>query len=43
MSRSAAVTVLELLDVSKVYGEGAAQVQALRGVDLSVQAGAWWR
>jgi putative ABC transport system ATP-binding protein len=34
------VTVLELQDVSKVYGEGPAQVQALRAVDLSVQAGA---
>jgi putative ABC transport system ATP-binding protein len=31
--------VLQLRDVSKVYGEGAAQVHALRGVDLSVEAG----
>jgi putative ABC transport system ATP-binding protein len=34
------VSVLELQRVSKVYGEGPAQVQALRGVDLSVEAGA---
>jgi len=31
---------LELRDVSKVYGEGANEVHALRGVDLSVDAGA---
>jgi ABC-type lipoprotein export system ATPase subunit len=34
------MTALELRRVSKVYGEGPAQVQALRGVDLSVEAGA---
>ena len=34
------MTVLELRRVSKVYGQGAAEVQALRGVDLSVEAGA---
>jgi putative ABC transport system ATP-binding protein len=34
------VTALELRRVSKVYGEGPARVQALRGVDLSVEAGA---
>jgi putative ABC transport system ATP-binding protein len=34
------VTVLELRRVSKVYGDGPARVQALRGVDLSVDAGA---
>jgi putative ABC transport system ATP-binding protein len=34
------MTALELRSVSKVYGEGPAQVQALRGVDLSVEAGA---
>jgi putative ABC transport system ATP-binding protein len=34
------MTALELRGVSKVYGEGPAQVQALRGVDLSVEAGA---
>jgi len=34
------MTALELRDVSKVYGEGANEVHALRGVDLSVDAGA---
>ncbi len=34
------MSMLELQDVSKVYGEGAAEVHALRGVDLSVEAGA---
>ena len=33
------MTVLELKGVSKSYGEGAAQVRALAGVDLTVQAG----
>jgi putative ABC transport system ATP-binding protein len=33
------MSVLELRDVTKVYGQGAAQVQALSGVDLSVDAG----
>ena len=33
------MSLLELRGVSKVYGQGAAQVQALRGVDLSVEAG----
>jgi putative ABC transport system ATP-binding protein len=37
---SAAMTVLELRGVSKIYGQGAAEVHALAGVDLSVQAGA---
>jgi putative ABC transport system ATP-binding protein len=32
--------VLELRRVSKVYGTGPTEVQALRGVDLSVEAGA---
>ncbi len=32
--------MLELREVSKTYGTGAAEVQALRNVDLSVQAGA---
>jgi putative ABC transport system ATP-binding protein len=31
--------VLQLIDVSKVYGTGAAQVHALTGVDLTVRAG----
>jgi len=34
------VKMLELHGVSKVYGDGAAEVHALRGVDLSVKAGA---
>jgi putative ABC transport system ATP-binding protein len=34
------MTVLELRGVSKIYGQGAAEVRALAGVDLSVQAGA---
>src|SRR3984893_14293566 len=34
------MTALELQDVSKVYGKGAAEVHALRGVDLSVEPGA---
>ncbi len=34
------MSMLELQGVSKVYGEGAAQVHALRGVDLSVEPGA---
>jgi putative ABC transport system ATP-binding protein len=33
------MSVLQLRDVSKVYGEGPAEVDALRGVDLSVEAG----
>ncbi|HLK42462.1 MAG TPA: ABC transporter ATP-binding protein [Thermoleophilia bacterium] len=33
------MTFLELHNVSKVYGEGAAEVHALRGVDLLVDAG----
>jgi putative ABC transport system ATP-binding protein len=34
------VSALELRGVSKVYGEGSTEVQALRHVDLSVDAGA---
>jgi putative ABC transport system ATP-binding protein len=34
------VTVLELRRVSKIYGDGPTRVQALRDVDLSVDAGA---
>jgi putative ABC transport system ATP-binding protein len=34
------MSVLELREVSKVYGDGAAKVQALRDVNLSVEAGA---
>ena len=34
------MTALELRAVSKVYGEGATEVQALRDIDLAVDAGA---
>ncbi len=34
------MSMLELQGVTKVYGDGAAEVHALRAVDLSVQAGA---
>ena len=34
------MSVLEMRQVSKVYGEGPAEVRALRGVDLDVEAGA---
>jgi putative ABC transport system ATP-binding protein len=34
------VSMLELRGVTKVYGQGATEVHALRGVDLSVDAGA---
>jgi len=34
------MTALELREVSKVYGEGAAEVHALRGVSLTVEPGA---
>lgn len=34
------MTALELRDVSKVYGDGAAEVHALRGVSLTVEPGA---
>ena len=34
------MAMLELRGVSKVYGQGATEVQALRGVDLSVASGA---
>ena len=33
------MTALELHGVSKVYGEGATEVRALRGIDLSVEVG----
>ncbi len=33
------MTMLELREVTKVYGQGTSQVEALRGVDLSVAAG----
>jgi putative ABC transport system ATP-binding protein len=34
------MTALELRGVTKLYGQGATEVHALRGVDLSVEAGA---
>jgi putative ABC transport system ATP-binding protein len=34
------MTILEMRDVSKVYGDGPSEVHALRGLDLSVEAGA---
>ena len=34
------MTALELRDVSKVYGDGAAEVHALRGVSLTIEPGA---
>src|SRR5436305_7264227 len=34
------MSTLELRNVTKIYGEGAAQVHALRGVDLVVEPGA---
>jgi putative ABC transport system ATP-binding protein len=34
------MSMLEMRAVTKVYGQGAAEVHALRGVDLSVEAGA---
>ena len=33
------MTVLKLRNVSKVYGQGAAEVHALRGIDLTIGAG----
>jgi putative ABC transport system ATP-binding protein len=33
------MTVLEMRDVSKAYGQGAGRVEALRQVDLTVGAG----
>lgn len=35
------MTTLELRSISKVYGRGAAEVQALRDVSLSVAPGKW--
>ena len=36
----ATVSALELRGVSKIYGQGAAEVRALAGVDLSLDEGA---
>jgi putative ABC transport system ATP-binding protein len=33
------MSLLEVRDVSKVYGSGPAEVQALQGIGLSVEAG----
>ncbi len=38
--RGQRMSVLEMLQVSRVYGQGAAEVRALAGVDLRVDAGA---
>jgi putative ABC transport system ATP-binding protein len=35
--------VLELRQVSKVYGSGPTEVHALREVDLEVGDASWWR
>ena len=37
------MSMLELRQVSKVYGEGAAEVHALREVALRWRPGRWWR
>ena len=36
---NAAASVIELRDVTKIYGSGQAEVQALRGVDLHIRTG----
>jgi len=38
-SSNAAPPVIELSQVSKIYGEGEAQVRALRGIDLTIRSG----
>ena len=35
--------VLELEEVTRVYGSGRAAVRALDGVSLQVGPGSWWR
>jgi putative ABC transport system ATP-binding protein len=39
MTSNAAQTIIELTHVTKVYGEGEGEVRALRGIDLSIEAG----
>jgi len=39
MATDASVPIIELSQVTKVYGEGEAQVRALRGIDLRIDAG----
>lgn len=39
MTSAAATPILELAQVTKIYGEGEAQVRALRGIDLRIDAG----
>ena len=34
--------VIELVDVTKTYGEGTSAFQALRGVDLEIRHGESW-
>ena len=37
------MSILELRDVSKAYGQGAAQVHALRDVTCPSRRARWWR
>ena len=39
MTSAASTPILELAQVTKIYGEGEAQVRALRGIDLRIDAG----
>lgn len=39
MTKGSAAAIIELEQVTKIYGEGEARVQALRGVDLRIEAG----
>jgi putative ABC transport system ATP-binding protein len=39
MTSDAAQTIIELSQVTKVYGEGEGEVRALRGIDLRIDAG----
>jgi putative ABC transport system ATP-binding protein len=39
MTTNAAQTIIELSQVTKVYGEGEGEVRALRGIDLRIDAG----
>lgn len=39
MTSAASTPILELAQVTKIYGEGEAQVRALRGIDVRIDAG----
>jgi putative ABC transport system ATP-binding protein len=39
MTSAASTPILQLTQVTKIYGEGEAQVRALRGIDLRIEAG----